>query len=80
MLLVGLAALATAVLVFVLSLRLRKREIETMAKIGGARVRVAGVLVTEVAVVVFTSIVLAGILTVLTARFAPAVVRVLLLQ
>ena len=80
MLLVGVAALATASLVFILSLRLRQREIETMARIGGSKIRVAGVLVTEVAVVVFTSIVLAGILTVLTARFAPAVVRVLLLQ
>jgi putative ABC transport system permease protein len=80
MLLVGLAALATAVLVFVLSLRLRKREIETMAKIGGSRVRVAGVLVTEVAVVVLMSVVFAGILTALTSRFASAAVRLLLLQ
>jgi len=80
MLLVGLAALATAVLVFVLSLRLRKREIETMAKIGGSRARVAGVLVTEVAVVVMASVVLAGVLTVLTTRFASTAVRVLLLQ
>ncbi len=80
MLLVGLAALATAVLVFVLSLRLREREIETMAKIGGSRVRVAGVLVTEVAVVVLTSVLLAGVLTALTARFASTAVRLLLLQ
>ena len=80
MILVGLAALATAVLVFVLSLRLRKREIETMAKIGGSRARVAGVLVTEVAVVVLASVVFAGILAALTARFASTAVRVLLLQ
>ena len=80
MLLVGLAALATAVLVFVLSVRLRKREIETMAKIGGSRVRVAGVLVTEVAVVVLMSVLLAGILAMLTARFASTAVRLLLLQ
>jgi putative ABC transport system permease protein len=80
MLLVGLAALATAVLVFVLSLRLRKREIETMARIGGSKVRVAGVLVTEIAVVVMTSIVLAGVLTAVTAHFAPAAVRLLVLQ
>jgi putative ABC transport system permease protein len=80
MLLVGLAALATAVLVFVLSLRLRKREIETMAKIGGSRVRVASVLVTEVAVVVLMSVLLAGVLTMLTARFASTAVRLLLLQ
>jgi putative ABC transport system permease protein len=80
MLLVGLAALATTVLVFTLSLRLRKREIETMAKIGGSRVRISGVLVTEVAVVVVMSVVLAGILTALTARFASTAVRLLLLQ
>jgi hypothetical protein len=36
--------------------------------------------VTEVAVVIGMSVVLAGILALLTARFAPAVVRVLLLQ
>jgi putative ABC transport system permease protein len=75
MLLVGLAALATAVLVFALSLRLRKREIETMAKIGGSKLRVA-----EIAVVVLASVVLAGILTALTTRFASTAVRLLLLQ
>ena len=80
MLLVGIAALAIASLVFILSLRLRQREIETMARIGGSRLRVAGVLVTEIAVVIGMSVILAGILTILTARFAPAVVRVLLLQ
>jgi putative ABC transport system permease protein len=80
MLLVGLAALATAVLVFALSLRLRKREIETMAKIGGSKLRVAGVLVTEIAVVVMASVVLAGVLTGFTTRFASTAVRLLLLQ
>jgi putative ABC transport system permease protein len=80
MLLVGLAALATAVLVFALSLRLRKREIETMARIGGSKVRVAGILVTEIAVVVMTSIALAGLLTAGTARFASVAVRLLVLQ
>ena len=80
MLLVGLAALATAALVFVLSLRLRKREIETMAKIGGSRARVAGVLIAEIAVVVMASVVFAGVLTALTSRFASAAVRLLLLQ
>ena len=80
MLLVGLAASATASLVFILSLRLRKREIETMVRIGGSKTRVAGVLVTEIALVIGMSVVLAGILAVLTAHLAPAVVRVLLLQ
>ena len=80
MVLVGLAAIATAVLVFALSIRLRKREIETMAKIGGSKLRVAGVLVTEIAVVVLASVVFAGVLTALTTRFASAAVRLLLLQ
>ncbi len=80
MLLVGLAALATAALVFVLSLRLRKREIETMAKIGGSKARVAGVLIAEIAVVVLASVVFAGVLAALTSRFASAAVRLLLLQ
>jgi len=80
MLLVGLAALATAALVFVLSLRLRKREIETMAKIGGSRARVAGILIAEIAVVVLASVVFAGVLAALTSRFASAAVRLLLLQ
>ena len=48
---VGLATLASASLVFLLSLRLRRREIETMVKIGGSRPRVAAVLVSEVVVV-----------------------------
>jgi putative ABC transport system permease protein len=80
MLLVGIAALATASLVFILSLRLRTREIETMARIGGSRARVAGILVTEIAVVIGLSVALAAMLTLLTARFAPAVVRALLMQ
>jgi putative ABC transport system permease protein len=79
MLLAGLAALATAVLVFALSLRLRKREIETMAKIGGSRLRVAGVLITEIAIVILTSVVLAVALAALTSRFAPVAVRILVL-
>ena len=80
MLLVGLAALATAVLVFALSLRLRKREIETMAKIGGSKLRVTGVLVTEIAVVFLASLTLAAALTAFTTRFASTAVRLLLLQ
>lgn len=41
---------------------------------------VAGVLITEVAVVVLASVAFAGILTALTARFASAAVRVMLLH
>jgi putative ABC transport system permease protein len=77
---VGAATLATAALVFLLSLRLRRREIETMRKIGGARLAVASVLVSEVVVVLVLSIALAGGLTLLTSRFGSAAIRALLLS
>ena len=80
MLIVGTAALATAVLVFLLSLRIRRREIETMVKIGGARVRIAAVLVTEVLVVLAASVGLAGLLTVLTGRFGSTLIRTFFLS
>jgi putative ABC transport system permease protein len=59
-LIVAVATLATAALVFLLSLRLRRREIETMIKIGGSRLSVAAVLVSEVVVVLALGVVLAG--------------------
>jgi ABC-type antimicrobial peptide transport system permease subunit len=40
---VGISTLATAILVFMLSLRLRRREIETMRKIGGSRASIGWV-------------------------------------
>ena len=41
-LIVGVATLATMILVFILSLQLRRREMETMQKIGGSRSRIRG--------------------------------------
>ena len=77
---VGMAALATAALVFLLSLRLRRREIETMVKIGGSRSRIAAVLVSEVVVVVGVSIALAALLTWMTGAVGSEVVRKLIVQ
>jgi putative ABC transport system permease protein len=79
-LIVAVATLATAALVFMLSLRLRKREIETMVKIGGSRLRVAAVLVSEVAVVLLLGAALAGGLTLLTSRFGSAAIRTFILS
>jgi putative ABC transport system permease protein len=62
-LLVGLATLATAALVFLLSLRLRRREIETLVKIGGSKPRVTAVLLTEIVAVLVASTLLAALLT-----------------
>jgi ABC-type antimicrobial peptide transport system permease subunit len=77
---VALATLATAALVFLLSLRLRRREIMTMVKIGGTRTSVASILVSEIVVVLATGIVLAGGLTLLTGRFGSAAIRTFLLS
>ena len=77
---VGLATLSIAALVFLLSLRLRRREIETMTKIGGARNRIAAVLISEVLVVVGVSVALAVLLTWMTRAFGSGVIRHLIVQ
>jgi putative ABC transport system permease protein len=77
---VGLSTLATAVLVFWLSLRLRRREIETMVKIGGARLSVASILASEIVMVLVMSVVLAAGLTFLTSWFGSAAIRSLILS
>jgi putative ABC transport system permease protein len=68
---VGVAAAAFVImaLVFALSIRLRKREIETIRKIGGARQRLTAVLCTEIAIVVGAGITLAALLTVIVSRY-----------
>ena len=76
---VGAATAATAGLVFLLSIRLRKREIDTLHKIGVSRPRVLAVLLSEVAVVTTLGIVLAGLLTLLLSHFGEAALRRFLL-
>jgi putative ABC transport system permease protein len=72
---VGLATLATAALVFMLSLRLRKREIETLFKIGGSRLSVGTVMASEVVAVLVIGVVLAAGLTFLTSQFGSLIIR-----
>ncbi len=76
---VAAATLATAALVFLLSIRLRRREVETVMKIGGSRGSVAALLASEVVVVLALGVVLAAGLTFLTSRFGSAVIRAFLL-
>jgi len=75
---VGLATLATAALVFLLSLRLRKRERLTMFKIGGSRLAVGAVMASEIVVVLAVAVGLAASLTVLTSQFGSLAIRALL--
>jgi len=72
---VGMATLITAALVFVLSIRLRRAEIETIRKIGGSSRRVIGVLASEILLVVFGGVVIAGILTLSVSRFGDLLIR-----
>jgi putative ABC transport system permease protein len=77
---VGLATAATATLVFLLSLKLRRREIDTMHKIGGSRLRVASVLMAEILIVLMLSGALAAGMNVVTWRFGPDVIKSLVLM
>ncbi len=69
---VGLATLAIAALVFVLSIRLRAREIETMRKIGGSEGRIRAVLATEIVLVLLCAALLALGLAALVRPFGSA--------
>jgi putative ABC transport system permease protein len=62
------AAFVIMALVFALSIRLRKREIETIRKIGGARQRLTAILCAEIAIVVGAGIGLAALLTSIVSR------------
>ena len=75
MLIVGSGTLVTAALVFLLSLRLRRRELETLFKIGGTRGRVAAVLCTEVVVVLALGAALAAGLTGVTRRLGAEMIQ-----
>jgi putative ABC transport system permease protein len=76
---VGFSTLATAVLVFLLSLRLRRREIVTLHKIGGSRRRILCILASEIVAVMVLGAAFAALLTVLTARYGSTLIRTLLM-
>ncbi|TNF81795.1 MAG: hypothetical protein EP299_01890, partial [Acidobacteria bacterium] len=79
-LLVAIATLATAALVFMLSLRLRRREIETMTKIGGSKLHIGSLLTSEVVAVLVAGVLFAGGLTLVTSQFGAGIIRALLLS
>jgi putative ABC transport system permease protein len=74
---VAVAAFCIMALVFALSIRLRKREIETIRKIGGARRRLTGILCAEIVIVVAAGVGLAAALTGLVSRFGELLVKVI---
>jgi len=71
---VGFATLATTLLVFILSIRLRQREIMTIRKIGGTRRRIRAILATEIVIVLIMSFLCALILTVIVNQIGMEIV------
>ena len=66
---VGIATLFIIALVFVLSIRIRRREIATMLKMGASRGRVRQMLGLEMALVAFGGVIIAVVLTFTVSRF-----------
>ena len=71
----GSATLATMTLVFVLSLQLRRREMQAIAKIGGSRIQIVGLVAVEILGVLGAGVLLATALSALTGSFATALTR-----
>jgi len=78
-LLLGLATVLTVGLVFMLSLRLRQREMATMAKLGCSRFRMAGIVACEVLLVIGMSFGWATGLTAITSQFGERAIHWFLL-
>ncbi len=72
---VGAATLLIVVLVFVLSVRLRKGEIETMHRLGCSRCTIVSILFAEIGVVAVFAVAIAGGLAFLTSQFAATAIR-----
>jgi putative ABC transport system permease protein len=68
-LVLGVATAMTVAFVFALSIRVRRREIETIQKIGGGRRRLAAILSAEILVVIVAAVVIAGVLTAVVSQF-----------
>jgi len=77
---VGATTAALVALVFLLSLRLRRGEIETMMKIGGSRRRIASILGLEMVGVLGLGLLLSAGLTWGTSQIGPTAIRYLLSQ
>ena len=77
-LVVGITTLATMALVFLLSLQLRRRELETMIKIGGSPLRIASIVGAEVVGVLGLGAILASLLAIATSWFAADATRLLI--
>jgi len=74
---VGIATLATAFLVFMLSIRIRQREIQTIRKIGGSSRRLKAILACEILLVIGIGTIIAVGLTLLVSQFGMSLAGVI---
>lgn len=72
---VGVITIALIALIQLLSLRLRKREIETLTQIGGSRRRIFGILASEALIVLLLGALLAASISFLIASHGTSIVR-----
>lgn len=72
---VAAATFLTVALVFGLSIRLRRREIETIQKIGGSSRHLAGILSLEILLVVLTGGFVASMLTLCVSQFGDILIH-----
>lgn len=77
---VGLATLLTMVLVFILSLRIRQDEMDTIFRMGCSRMTMARLLLAEIVIIVAASALLCAILLTLVSANSASLVRYLLLS
>lgn len=77
---VGIATAIVAVLVFYLSLRLRRGERDTLARIGASHWQIQALMAAEVVTVLLASSVIASLLIALTQRYGMVVMQQLLLN
>lgn len=78
-LIVGLATALALALVFALSIRLRRREIQTVFRIGGSRLTIAKLLIAEIVLIMLASAALCGAVLLAANHFSGELVRALLI-
>ena len=77
-LLLGIATLALVALVFMLSVQLRRRELETMIKIGGTRLRIVSLIAAEILGVLVAGTIVAVGLACLTGWLGSTATRLII--
>jgi len=80
MAMVGVATGFVVLLVFLLSLRARRGEMDTMRRLGGSGASIRALMLSEVAVVLLVSAVLAALLTLVTLVWGGALIEMVVMR